>query len=142
MERVYVALGGNIGETEQIFARALQKIKSLDGVAGLLVSSFYQTKPVSEIAQADFLNAVCSFETTLNPKALLRALQKIERDLGKVKKGRDEPRVIDLDLIFYGNEVVHDEELMIPHPRWHEREFVLTPLIELMEKEQHVQSIA
>jgi len=140
MKRVYVALGGNIGETEVVFRKALKAIDAMPEVEKLQVSSFYETEPVSAIPQRLFLNAVCSFETTLLPKEVFYAMQQIERDLGRVREVKDAPREIDLDILFYGVETYHDEELTIPHPRWEERSFVTIPLNELLEIESDAQS--
>lgn len=134
MKQVFLGLGGNIGNTQSIFESALQEIAQIEGVFDLQCSSFYQTSPVSSILQPEFLNAVCSFFTVLSPKELFQATQAIEKKLGKVPKPKEAPRVIDLDILFFGSEVYSDDELQIPHPRWAERRFVLVPLSELIEE--------
>lgn len=113
---------------------ALKKISQIG--SELKISKFYSTKPISAIEQPRFINAVCSFKTDLTPRALLLALEEIEKSLGKVKKLKDAPRLIDLDILFYGSEIYEGEGLSIPHASWKERLFVLVPLLDLFEKVQ------
>ena len=134
MSRVFVALGSNMGEKRATLRQALAEIAQLEQVFDLTCSSFYQTSPVSHIPQPDYLNAVCSFLTSLTPKHIHRSLQKIEAKLGKKPKPKEAPRIVDLDLLFFGTEFYRDEQLEIPHPRWKERKFVLVPLAELVEE--------
>lgn len=128
---VVIGLGANIGEPERNLESACEKLRYLG--SSLRISQFYWTKPISPIEQPRFLNAVASFETILTPCELFRELQRIERELGKVAKGKDEPRPIDLDLLFYGKEAYVKEALSIPHRSWKERLFVLIPLADLFE---------
>ena len=95
---------------------------------------FIARGPVSALPQADYINAVCCFKTCLPPLSLLYELQKIEKKLGKQPKSKQEPRVIDCDILFYGDEEVSLPELEIPHPRWRERLFVLQPLADLVDR--------
>jgi len=132
MKQVYVGLGGNIGDTVSVFYSALERIGAIEGIQGLDVSPFYRTTPVGSIPQDDFVNAVCTFMTSLDVKAIHRKLKKIERELGKVPKEREAPRVIDLDLLFFGDDEYKDETLEVPHPRWSERMFVVKPLSDLV----------
>lgn len=134
MTNVIVGLGGNLGEPAANLNAALGEINKLGDE--LKVSKFYSTKPISTIEQPRFINAVCSFKTNINPHALFLKLEQIERDLGKVKKNKDAPRLIDLDILFYGCEFYEKEDLFIPHVRWKERLFVLIPLLDLMEEVQ------
>jgi 2-amino-4-hydroxy-6-hydroxymethyldihydropteridine diphosphokinase len=102
------------------------------GIEVVAVSTFRETDPVGVLDQPRFLNGVAAVETTLRPRELLDALLGIERDLGRVRDGtRWGPRTIDLDLLVYGNEVVDEPGLRLPHPRLHERRFALEPLAEL-----------
>src|ERR1700722_15812385 len=110
MDRVFVAIGGNIGDSKQIIQRGLSEISSLEYVHDLTCSSTYQTSPVSVIPQNDYHNAVCSFFTDAEPKTLLNSLQEIEKKLGKLLKPRDAPRIIDLDIIFFGSKSYRDAE--------------------------------
>ncbi len=133
-KKTFIGLGGNVGDTAAILNGALQDICALKGIGKGCCSRFYRTSPVSPIPQADYINAVCSFETTLSPRELLEALQKIEGKWGKVPKPKDAPRPLDLDILLYGNETVREADLQIPHPCWEERLFVLIPLNELIDE--------
>lgn len=131
LTEVYVGLGGNIGNTRQVLLEALKLIKAHPRIHNLQTSSFYQTSAVSPIPQRDYINAVCRFHTELDPHTLLQVLQTVETQLGKIAKPKDAPRVLDCDILFYGNRSVSTPELEIPHPRWRQRLFVLAPLAEL-----------
>jgi 2-amino-4-hydroxy-6-hydroxymethyldihydropteridine diphosphokinase len=134
MIQAYVALGGNIGDSLAVLTRALQEISRIPEVFELKRSKFYRTTPVGVIDQDDYLNAVCTFRTSLKIKELHSILQNIEKKLGKTPKPKDVPRIIDLDLLFYGTESYNDDNLQVPHPRWEERMFVLIPLFDLVAK--------
>lgn len=131
MTKVYVGLGGNIGDTAAVLNNALREIQRLPGVSGLHCSAFYRTTPVGGVSQDDYVNAVCVFDTTLPLKTLHAHLKRIEVQLGKFPKPKDHPRVIDLDLLFFGTQGCQDAELTVPHPRWKGRLFVLVPLMDL-----------
>lgn len=131
MTNVIVGLGGNLGEPLITLNAALNKIKKFG--SELKISKFYSTMPISTIEQPRFINAVCSFKTTLDPITLFMKLEEIETTLGKVKKIKDAPRLVDLDILFYGCEIYEKEGLFIPHTHWKERLFVLIPLLDLME---------
>lgn len=94
----------------------------------------YRTSPVSLVPMRDFLNAVCGFECSLALEELWRELKGLERTLGKKPKPKNAPRLIDIDLLFYGETVYDARELKVPHPKWHERLFVLAPLSEIAQK--------
>jgi 2-amino-4-hydroxy-6-hydroxymethyldihydropteridine diphosphokinase len=132
--QVYLGLGGNERESLALIRQALQQIERLSGVRSLCCSRFYRTRPVSLIPQASYVNAVCRLETTLDAHALFDNLRKIESYLGKIPKPKDAPRPIDIDILFYGSETINDAELTIPHPHWHERLFVLAPLMDLTDE--------
>lgn len=112
--------------------QALDQIAALPEMKEFKVSFFYETSPVSDIPQSDYLNAVCCFKTGLNPQSLFAALKDIEISLGKETKPKNAPRVIDIDLLFFGFESYQEEDLEIPHPRWQERLFVIVPLLDLI----------
>lgn len=131
LTKVYVGLGGNIGETYQVFCKALHAIAILPGVYNLMVSRFYQATPVSSISQNRYLNAVCCFYTSSSAPELLVQLKEVEASLGKVPKSKESPRIIDLDILLFGIEVHNLPNLKIPHPLWQERLFVLMPLTDL-----------
>lgn len=128
---VYVGLSGNIGDVYQTQLEALKCLKALSGVADLEVSKFYWTTPCYIQQQNKYLNAVCRFRTTLSPQDLWRELQSIQILLGQGPKPKNAPRRIDLDLLFYGEQTIATDELVVPHPRWSERLFVLRPLMDL-----------
>ena len=132
MTVAYVALGANLGNPRQALDAALGQIAATDGVTLTAVSSFYRTAPI-ESTGPDYVNAVVAVETTLSAEDLLYALQRIENNLGRVRPAGvvNAPRTMDLDLLLYGDEVIHTKELTVPHPRMHLRAFVLVPLVEI-----------
>jgi len=132
--KAYIGLGGNLGDSVYFLNQALEKIDRIPGVFDLRVSSFYQTTPVGPPGQREFVNAVCSFYTTHSVLELYRNLIRIERELGKLPKGKYEPRIIDLDLLFFGNKKWRDHQLIVPHPSWDDRLFVLIPLAEIADE--------
>jgi len=127
---VYVAMGGNVGPTLELIDEALAALQEL-AHGPIRLSQIYRTTPLCDQQQRDYLNAVCSFRARLEPGALLGAMQRIERNLGKMAKSKDAPRPIDLDLLFYGSLRMETPRLTLPHPRWQERLFVLCPLRDL-----------
>ncbi len=132
MARAYVGLGANLGAREETIARAVELLGATPGVEVVAVSTLRETAPVGPVAQPDFLNGAAALETSLPPCELLETLLAIERRLGRVRDGtRWGPRAIDLDLLLYGEEVVEEPGLRVPHPRLHERRFALEPLAEL-----------
>jgi 2-amino-4-hydroxy-6-hydroxymethyldihydropteridine diphosphokinase len=132
MASAWIGLGSNLGQTESNLIRALQALDDLPETLILRVSSAYLTPPWGGIDQDDFLNAVCELATALAPQALLKALLEIEEALGRVRDGpRWGPRVLDLDLLVFDDRVVRTPRLTLPHPRLHERAFVLVPLHEI-----------
>lgn len=132
--QVYIGMGGNIGDTVSILKCSLNEMNALEGVSGLRCSNFYKTSPVGPVQQDDYVNAVCTFKTVLTPVELHQRLREIEQKLGKFSKPKDHPRVIDLDLLLHGMEVVNEKDLEVPHPKWNERLFVLVPMKELVDR--------
>lgn len=129
---VFLGLGSNQGDRDLYILRAIAEVGKLPSSRITAVSSFYETEPVGPIEQPDFLNAVIRIETPLGPEELLRELKRIETAvLGRTGSLRWGPRRIDLDILLYGNLVMDTPELTIPHPRLHERRFVLEPLAEI-----------
>jgi 2-amino-4-hydroxy-6-hydroxymethyldihydropteridine diphosphokinase len=129
MATTYLSLGSNLGNRARNIYAALRRLRSrvrLDHI-----SSLYETEPVGPVEQSWFLNLVCSGDTTLSPEALLGFVKGIEREIGRKKGIRFGPRLIDIDILFYDDLVVRTDRLEIPHPRLHERGFVLIPLKEL-----------
>jgi 2-amino-4-hydroxy-6-hydroxymethyldihydropteridine diphosphokinase len=134
MSRVaYVGFGANLGERAVTFRRAVDALKGICGVVVTRVSQLYETDPVGLCDNGPrFLNAVVELETDLAPRALMEAIRKIEPLLGKAPDHRsDKSRVADLDLLLYGDEIIDEADMTIPHPRMHQRGFVLVPLAEL-----------
>jgi len=129
----YIGLGANLGERERTIAKALRRIDNDDRTSVLRSTAPIETDPVGYEDQPRFLNAAASLATTRSPRELLELLLEIERDLGRIRgQGpRYGPRTIDLDLLLYGDERIDGETLEVPHPRLHERRFVLEPLAEL-----------
>ena len=132
MTRAYVGLGANLGDRDATLRAALEQLSSEPGLSVVAVSSFRETEPVGLVEQPRFLNAAAAVDTTLRPRDLLDRLLGIERRLGRTRAGpRYGPRTIDLDLLLYGDEIVADEGVDVPHPHLHKRLFALEPLSEL-----------
>jgi 2-amino-4-hydroxy-6-hydroxymethyldihydropteridine diphosphokinase len=128
----FVSLGSNLGDREAHLRRALQALDTTRGVRRLGTSRIYETDPVGPPPQGPYLNAVAEIETGLEPRALLQRLLRIEAEEGRVRRGaRGEARTLDLDLLLFGDRCIDEDELIVPHPRLHERAFVLEPLCEL-----------
>ncbi len=129
----YLGVGSNLGNRRKNIEEAIKNIKALKQTKVLKVSPFIQTKPVGGPAdQPDFLNAALKIQTKISPLNLLKKLKTIEKTLGRVKTVRNGPRIIDLDILFYGNKIMQSKVLTIPHPRMFAREFVLRPLAEVI----------
>lgn len=127
----YVALGSNLGDRAGFLREALRGLAATDGVAVVAVSRTYETKPVGP-PQGPYLNAVAKLRTALSPRGLLERLLEIERSLGRQRGPEPNlPRTLDLDLLLHGDARVDEPDLVLPHPRLHERGFVLEPLREL-----------
>ena|ERR687896_1297825 len=132
MARAYVGLGANLGRRAANLESALALPRREPGLEVVAVSSFRETDPVGFVDQPPFLNAAAAVETDLSPRELLERLLAVERTLGRTREGpRFGPRTIDLDLLLYGDAVVSEPGLDVPHPRLHERRFALEPLAEL-----------
>jgi 2-amino-4-hydroxy-6-hydroxymethyldihydropteridine diphosphokinase len=130
--RVYVGLGANLGDRAETLRTAMGQLGQEPGVEVVAVSTFRETDPVGLVDQPRFLNAAAAIETELPPRELLTRLLAIERRLGRSRDGpRFGPRTIDLDLLVYGDLVVDEPGLTLPHPRLHERLFAVEPLVEL-----------
>jgi 2-amino-4-hydroxy-6-hydroxymethyldihydropteridine diphosphokinase len=137
MKTVYLSLGSNLGDRELMLQSALDRLNAAD-LRILRVSSVYETEPVGFKEQRFFLNLVAECETDLFPLMLLGRIQKVELLLGRKRTGAPNgPRCIDIDILLYGRVTVHSSRLDIPHPRMHERRFVLGPLVELAPDLRH-----
>ena len=133
MTRAYIALGANLGDREQTIRAALAELAATPGVEVIAVSTLSETEPVGYLDQPRFLNGAAAVETSLPARGLLDLLLAVERRFGRAREGvpPQGPRTLDLDLLLYGNAVLDEPGLRIPHPRLHERAFVLVPLAEL-----------
>jgi 2-amino-4-hydroxy-6-hydroxymethyldihydropteridine diphosphokinase len=131
MPSAFIGIGANLGERERSIQDALRLLEAHAGIEVVAVSRIRETDPVGVVDQPRFLNAAAKVRTTLAPRVLLDRLLGIERELGRVRVERYGPRTIDLDLLVYGDEVVEEPGLRVPHPRLHERRFVLEPLNDL-----------
>jgi 2-amino-4-hydroxy-6-hydroxymethyldihydropteridine diphosphokinase len=131
MTSTYIALGSNLDQPLQQLKTAILGLQALPDTSLITVSRFYQTTPVGFLNQPDFINAVAYLETTLSPQNLLAALQKIENNQGRIRKEKNGPRTLDLDILLYGDQTIAEANLVIPHPRMQERAFVLVPLLEI-----------
>ena len=131
--KAYVGLGSNLGERETLIRVAIEGLARLPETRLTMVSSLYDTEPVGELDQPNFLNAVVQLETALTARQLLWNLLLIERRLGRVRHAarRYGPRTIDLDLLLHGDLVIDTPDLRVPHPDFHRRAFVLVPLVEI-----------
>lgn len=130
MTIAYIGLGANLGDAKSTLQRALASFDTLPDTTLLASSSLYRTAPV-DANGPDYINAVAKIDTTLTAHDLLRALQNAEQLHGRTRAYRNAPRTLDLDILLFGDETIHDIDLTVPHPRMHERAFVLYPLAEL-----------
>jgi len=128
---VFIALGSNLENPAAQIKRGFEELAALPATRLIKRSSLYRTKPVGYADQPDFVNAVAQLETSLSARDLLDALLEIERRQGRTRSFRNAPRTLDLDILLYGDEVRANADLTIPHPRMHERAFVLVPLVEI-----------
>jgi len=138
----YIGIGANLKDPLAQCRKAVERLSGVSGIKLERVSSFYRTEPVipesadrearKELENQDwFVNAAAEIRTVLSPRDLLKALQHIENSIGRVRTIRGGPRIIDLDLLLYGQEILEEEGLTVPHPEMHRRLFVLEPLCEI-----------
>lgn len=133
---IFIGLGSNLGERLQNLSAAVSGLEGA-GVRTTLRSSVYRTEPVGVVGQDEFLNQAIGCETGLSPEALLRACLEVERSMGRLRTLERGPRVIDLDLLLYGQERRDGPGILVPHPRMHLRRFVLVPLAEIAPLARH-----
>jgi 2-amino-4-hydroxy-6-hydroxymethyldihydropteridine diphosphokinase len=126
-----IGLGANLGDVREVLAAAYAQLQQLPGTQHHRCSPWFRSAPVDS-SGPDYLNAVACFDTTLSPQALLEALQVIERSHGRERPYPNAPRTLDLDLLLYGDQQIATPTLTVPHPRIHERAFVLMPLATLL----------
>lgn len=132
MTVAWIGIGSNVGDRVGFCRRAVTELEIAPGIAVDAISSIYETSPVGGPPQRSFMNLVVRLETSLGPRELLEASQRIERRLGREESDiRWGPRVVDLDVLLFGDEKVSEPDLEIPHPRLTERRFVLVPILEV-----------
>jgi 2-amino-4-hydroxy-6-hydroxymethyldihydropteridine diphosphokinase len=136
MSRVYLSLGSNMGDRAANIARAVDLLRQR-GMHILRQSSLYETEPVDFLDQDWFLNCVVEVKTELMPDRLIEVLREVEQSLGRERRIPKGPRIIDIDILLYGDRLVRSAELKIPHPRMTERRFVLVPLAEVAPDLRH-----
>ena len=134
---VFIGIGSNVGDATDNCIKAVKEIGLIKGNRIVKVSSLYRAEPISHIKQDWFINCVVKIETDLTPYSLLSDLQKVEKRLGRKRDIRHGPRTIDLDILIFNSLIIDDDKLKIPHPRMHERRFVLEPLSEIDENLIH-----
>lgn len=127
----YIGLGANLDDPAAQVELAIEELARLPQSRLIARSSLYASAPVGYAEQPDFINAVAALQTGLSPRALLEAMLGIEHYHGRNRTFRNAPRTLDLDLLLYGDAHFHEENLTLPHPRMHERAFVLRPLLEI-----------
>ncbi|MFA5411336.1 MAG: 2-amino-4-hydroxy-6-hydroxymethyldihydropteridine diphosphokinase [Candidatus Omnitrophota bacterium] len=133
MVTCYLGIGSNLGERRKNIRLAVKKINSLSGTEIIKLSKIIETEPQGgPRGQEKYLNAALKIKTSLPAVSLLKKLKNIEKDLGRVKTVRYGPRVIDLDILFYGDKIINRNDLKVPHPKIFERDFVLGPLSEVI----------
>ena len=131
--KAWIGVGANLEDPVSAVSRALEELNSIQQGRLTARSSLYCTAPIgaNSEGQPDYINAVAEISTTLTPQALLEALFEIERQFGRTRSYRNAPRTLDLDLLMYGDQIIEGPGLHVPHPRMHERAFVLAPLAEI-----------
>ena len=137
MTKVYAGLGSNLGNKRENIIRAIDRIDAYEEICVKEKSGFYDTTPVGGPPQPDYVNCVIGLETEIEPQTLLKEFKKIEIELGRKPGVRWGPRVVDLDILLYGDRIVNDRNLKIPHECMHERVFVLGPLCEISPDIKH-----
>lgn len=126
----YIGVGANLGDAQTTVRSAMAAIANLTGITEVTPSSLYGSAPV-DAGGSDYVNAVLRVQTTLSAHQLLAVLQDIEHGAGRTRSYRNAPRTLDLDVLLYGDETIHTNDLIVPHPRMWERAFVLAPLAEI-----------
>lgn len=135
MSTAYISIGSNMGNRYNYLKGAVEQLTSHSRIEVTAISSIYETDPIGYTDQEPFLNMVIKVNTPLSPHELLLEIQKVENDLGRKREIKWGPRTLDLDILLFNNENIETEKLIIPHPRMHERSFVLVPLMEI---DQHI----
>jgi 2-amino-4-hydroxy-6-hydroxymethyldihydropteridine diphosphokinase len=137
LSTVYLSLGSNLGDRLQYLKKAIRKIKESDKISIKKISSVYETEPVVCENQPQFLNLVLEAQTSLAPLPLLERLLSIEKEMGRKREEKWGPRNVDVDILLYADQIVKSDRLAIPHPRMHQRKFVLVPLAQIAPQTLH-----
>jgi 2-amino-4-hydroxy-6-hydroxymethyldihydropteridine diphosphokinase len=127
----YIGIGSNLGDALQNCRHAMESLSCINGITLIQISSFYKTEPVGIVEQDYFVNAVIEIKTTFLVRDLWGTLQKIEKSMGRERGAKGGPRIIDLDLLFYGGDIIQEAGFTVPHPELHKRRFVLEPMNEI-----------
>ena len=133
----YIGIGSNLGTPEKNCTKAIEKISNTKDIKIISKSSCYQTEPIGGVQQGWFVNSAIGIETDLSPENLLSVLLNLELAMGRIRKEKWGPRLIDLDLLFYGNLILGKKGLTLPHPEIQKRKFVLVPMSEIAENLIH-----
>jgi len=131
MKTAYIGIGSNLGDTRRNCRRAIERIGRIPGCSITGLSGLYLTEPVGVEGQDWYVNGVVAISTSLSAQDLIKGLYTIEADMGRVRKERWGPRIIDLDILLFGQDVIREPNLTIPHPFMHERRFVIAPMVDL-----------
>ena len=134
MSKIYIALGSNLDEPSEQIYKAINSIDAFDDLSVTHISSLYKTKPIGKIDQPDFINAAIEVEGDISPENLHAALQDIETQAGRIRMELNEPRTLDLDILLIDDLIMKTKKLTVPHPRMHQRQFVIVPLFEINQK--------
>lgn len=130
-ERVYLSLGSSIGDRKKYLDDGISKLSKIKGIKVKQVSSYMRTEPYGGVAENEFLNCAAEIETYLSPQALLNEIHRVEEECGRVRTVKWGDRTLDIDIIFYGDRIIAEDNLLIPHPEYAKREFVILPLKEI-----------
>ncbi len=136
MKKVFIGVGSNLGDRAGYLDLAKKELLCIEGLTGLHCSSVHETEPLAAEG-GPFLNAVWSFETDLSSSDLLKKTQEIEAKANRQRNKPNQARTLDLDILFYGDQVIREPAITVPHPRLHERAFVLKPMVELAPDFKH-----
>ncbi|MCK9615348.1 MAG: 2-amino-4-hydroxy-6-hydroxymethyldihydropteridine diphosphokinase [Candidatus Omnitrophica bacterium] len=128
---VYIGIGSNLGDRLANINSAIEELKNNPAIRIEKISSIIETAPVGGPSQGNYLNGVIKIKTEISAKKLLCTLQNIEKKLGRMRAIKDGPRTIDLDILLYGDKIIDEPGLQVPHPKMFEREFVMNPLLEI-----------
>ena len=134
MSKIYIALGSNLDDPREQIYKAINSIDAIDDLSVTHISSLYKTKPIGKIDQPDFINATIEVEGDISPEKLHASLQDIETKAGRIRKELNEPRTLDLDILLIDDLIMKTKKLTVPHPRMHQRQFVVVPLFEINPK--------